>query len=127
MEKQIDRIDIVFENCEVIEVPMRDVRFIWLGDIKERLFINNICYRKNDGFELDKSATQAKLIIKNKPEYERVKKYSDITHIDFMKNNKSISYIGIKWLGESEYRNDRQEVEVINDEIFINININEDS
>jgi hypothetical protein len=127
MGKQIDRIDIVFENCEVIQVPMSDVRFIWLGDIKERLFINNICYRKNDGFELDKSATQAKLIIKNKPEYERVNKYSDITHIDFMRNNKSVSYIGIKWLGESEYHNVGQEVEIVKDEIFININIeNED-
>lgn len=34
MEKQIDRIDIVFKNCEVISVPMSDVRFIWLGEIK---------------------------------------------------------------------------------------------
>ena len=125
MEKQINRIDIVFENCEVISVPMSDVRFIWLGDIKERLFIMNICYRKNYVFELDKSAMQAKLIIKNKPEYYRVKNHQDITHIDFMKNNKSISYIGLKWLGESEYHNDGQEVEIIEDEIFININIDD--
>ena len=76
---------------------------------------------------MDKSATQAKLIIKNKSEYERVNKYSDITHIDFMRNNKSVSYIGIKWLGESEYHNVGQEVEIVKDEIFININIeNED-
>jgi len=124
MGKQIDKIDIVFENCEVISVPMSDVRFIWLDGITEGLFINNIYYRKND-FELNKRATQAKLIIKNKPEYKRVKQYSDITHFDFMQNNKSISYIGVKWLGESDYHNDGQEVEIVKDEIFININIEE--
>ena len=32
MGKQIDRIDIVFENCEVIQVPMSDVRFILKKD-----------------------------------------------------------------------------------------------
>lgn len=45
----IDQINVVFENCEYIEVPYKDVSYIYLGGITESIWDSS--YFK-DEFEL---------------------------------------------------------------------------
>lgn len=129
MKNTIDRIDIVFENCELIKVPYSDVRYISMFKITESIWDNNILFEQSFEFKTRKSAKGARIIIKDKPEYSRVWKYNDITHIDFMKEDVSISYIGVEWKdGSADFGpNLGQEVKEYHfGEIDIMINLNEE-
>lgn len=123
MELNIDEIHVVFENVEVIKVPFEDVSYIQLEGIKERLWENNILRKKNFQFELRKSAEYLHLIIENKEVYDRITKYNDITHIDFMNKGESMAYISIDWEEESNVNeNVGQRVLVREHEIEVIVN-----
>lgn len=123
MNETINKIDIVFENCEAIHIPITDVSYISLDEITESIWHNNILYKQKFEFKLNKIAKKAWITIIDKPEYERVKQYKDITYIDFMNNDESVCYIGIEWFGEDKYNNPKQEIEVEKDKIRIYINV----
>jgi hypothetical protein len=126
---KVDKIDIVFENCEHIEVPYSDVHYLYIGDISQSILDNNILLKSELDLQLElrKYAKYARIILKNKPEYERIKQYNDITHIALMREDQIVECIGIDWKdGSSEYENLGQVVTVKDNEIHIRINIDEE-
>jgi hypothetical protein len=91
-----------------------------MWDISDNVWDNNILFKENFEFKFRKRARGMKLIIKDRPEYERVKKHNDITHIDFISEGKSIHYIGIYWKdGSSDYSNNGQKINTWHGEIQI--------
>lgn len=129
---KIDRIDIVFENCEHIEVPYCDVRHLYIGGISEYVLDNNMWASrsrvKND-FELKfgKYAKYALIILEDKSEYERVKRHNDITQIMLMSEDELVEHIDIHWKeGSDDYSNLGQVVDVEGDRIHIRINLDEE-
>jgi len=120
--EQINGIDIVFENCEVISIPMTDVLYISLGGITENIWTNNLFGKESCELTLKKTAQSACINIRNKSKYDRINQYQDITHIDFIKDNESILYLDIKWNEDFKDHNKGQMVEIEGDKIYININ-----
>lgn len=113
INKEIDEIHVVFENVEHIKIPYSDVRYISLTGITESMWDSNILLNNKSELLLSKSAKHLYLIIKDKPEYQRIKEYNDITHIEFLSNSETVYYIGIKWTEDSDdYSNTGQEVRV---------------
>jgi hypothetical protein len=107
----IDEIHVVFENVEHIEIPYSDVRYIYLSGITESIWDNNILFHDSFKCKLEKTAKFLRLMIKDKPEYDRVKQHNDITHIELLSQGKSIHYIALQWAeGSSDYTNIGQKV-----------------
>lgn len=122
-----NRLDVVFENCEVVQVPFTDVRYISLGGITRHLWCSNICLRERERVSDLILAKSAYVIVVDKPEYERIKVSDNITHFDFMLEGTSLDYVGVKWKeGSGDYHNVGQRIEVVNGEIRIKINIDEE-
>ncbi|EPZ47648.1 hypothetical protein [Alicyclobacillus acidoterrestris] len=127
MDKSVDNIHIVFENCEYIEVPCSDFRYINLYDITESICMNNLLLREKENAHYFRTAKRAKVVIVDKPEYQRVKQYSDITHFQLRSGNTELDYVGIRWSDDSsDWSNKGQVVTTIGDEIHIDINLEQD-
>ena len=119
---RIDSIHIVFENCESIEVPMSDVRYIHLDDIRQSVWENNILFKKDFDLKYSKSASFCRLIIKDKPKYDRVNQYQDITWIYFYRHGQSIDDVSLNWAdGSSDYSNLGQTIRKEDGELDITI------
>lgn len=117
---RIDMIHIVFENCEQIEVPISDVRYIRLDNIRQSIWENNIMLKDDFDLKYSKSAQFCRLIIKDKPEYKRVTKHSDIAWIYFYRHGQSIDSVSLKWAeGSTDYYNNGQNVKSNNGELDI--------
>ena len=124
--KQVVGIRIVFENCEVVEVPNADVRYIHMDGITESLWNNNILREESFDFKIKKQATSLRLIIKDKEEYARVKQWNNIVSIAFKGIAETVEEIYIAWSKEitdyfdmDDCTNPGQSVTVKKDEIDI--------
>lgn len=119
---RIDTIHIVFENCEHIEVPISDVRYIHFDDIQQSIWENNILFKEDFDLTYSKIASFCRLIIKDKPEYKRIKEYSDITRIYFYRHGHDVDSVSLKWAdGSPDYHNNGQTLTEYDEELDISI------
>lgn len=101
MNKEYKRIDIVFENCEVVEIPSSNIELFDTKLSSKWLFSNWSCNRKNKDFYMigHTDADYIRIHIKLKNLSEENKKYlrtrKDITHIDIIYKDNSNEYIRV--------------------------------
>lgn len=121
---RMDEIHVVFENCEHIEIPYKDVRYIHLDGISESIWDNNVSNADEFDLSFQKNAKYLRLMIKDKPEYKRIKEHYDITWIEFLRYGEVIERIAIQWVGDNEDINLGQTVKEENGEIDIMVSPN---
>lgn len=101
MNKKYKRIDIVFENCESIEIPSEDINLFYAELGNKTMFTNWSCNRKNKNSFIigHTNADFISMAIKLKDLSEEHKKYlltrKDITHIDIIYSDNSNEYIRV--------------------------------
>ena len=112
--QKLKTIDIVFENCEAISIPA-DMVYLHVTGVKSNMHSCNTaefsetltCDRVGihilpEGAEYLK--TCAYNSFNDRKAYDRVFKYSDITHVEYIFEDGSNKYISVPWKG-SEYYN----------------------
>jgi hypothetical protein len=117
----VSKIEVVFENCEEITVPVTDVIYMYAADITNSMCIHNILRDVSaDTFE-HKTAGYFELHIINKPEYGRVLAHADITQIHLYDQSGDHEWLCVNWHPDDEYSNRYQTTRLEEDEIFIRI------
>jgi hypothetical protein len=117
----VSRIEVVFENCEEISVPVTDISYMYASDITNSMFIHNILREgATDTFE-HKTAGYFALHIVNKPEYGRVLAHADITQIHLYDQNGGHEWFCVSWHPDDEYTNRYQTTQLRGDEIVIRV------
>lgn len=116
----IKRIDLVFENCEVVSLNNDMYKNLILDDITEQRIVN--CYQYKNGENETKKCSKYMSIDINKKGYEqktnwqkitlkeRLEKWNDITYINLIYEDNSEESIFVLWDEEDEYNNDYQKV-----------------
>lgn len=118
-DEKIKRIDIVFENCEVVELYPDMFTFLICEEINKSYLINCYQYRKGEFIE-SLLCKYFSIIVNKKGLNQKTKmgkqhtntylkdrlKWKDITHIDIIFKNRN-EYIGVPWSG-TEYKNELQ-------------------
>lgn len=127
----IKSIDIVFENCEAINLLPNMFKCLHLDGIKKNLWINSFQY-ENGETEKDKICEEFGIIINKKglnettswndtlTLKERLKQFKDIVAIDINYNHKN-EYIYVPWNEENDYSNKYQTIEEIKEGIRVRI------
>lgn len=119
--KKIEKIDIVFENCEVFTIKGKDINQLIIEDIHEsisKIAINTIAnqkiansillhisndaneYVKEQGFQIHDEIPKGLM---------RIAEYNDITQICLYYNDATNETIYPSWVGDCEYSNEAQE------------------
>ena len=119
-EQKIERIDVVFENCEVYSLTPDMIVSCGFNHIYKNIGINYFQYEDGEVFN-EYNCQEFFLIINRKGEQargssilsdekvtfkERIQKGKDITHVDIMYEDGSNQYIQLPWGSISEYTND---------------------
>lgn len=126
--KSIDYISIVLENCEVFDVPIKQVHWLYLRDIKKTLtysenslseYLSASFVRvdlKMEGLTKILSSFYNMIDFPKEPDKKgytlpvRIRDEGDITHIDVRYTDGTNEYISVPWAGERDYWNDLQRV-----------------
>lgn len=118
--KELKSIDIVFENCEVCNVPAKCIQWFYISEFRRSMVFQS----PNDVFEHE-IADFIKLHLINLDQisesnfgYEfvsRMNAYNDITHLDFNYEDGTNYYLGVAWGGDSDYINEYQYVKIDKD------------
>lgn len=135
----IKSIDIVFENCDYVNVPAEHILYLYFDKINRQIFTDiilqvidmqvaetTIIYLKESAFDLETwlSSEKDKIILK-----DRILNFNDITSIEIHYNdeNKASDHIYTSWGGDDDYNNPNQHSSIENDlEKGIRIYIGED-
>ena len=101
--KDIKKIELVFENCDYVEIQPEDIacnsisKYKVIDDMVIILTRNANKQYKPFGF------------IKNKEYiFDRITEWDDITSIDITYKDDTIDHITVTWTGNSDYNNDSQ-------------------
>lgn len=142
LDREIERVDIVFENCEVYEVPADCIYRMTVDNIKFQtvLHFNGLSEFTKPGETSNFTSCEYASIIINKKGMnlksswnemysddeddslkERVK-HNDITHFDLIYKDGAHLYVSVPWEnGNSEFDNKYQHNDIRDDIIFIDI------
>lgn len=142
LDREIERVDIVFENCEVYEVPADCIYRMTVDNIKFQtvLHFNGLSEFTKPGETSNFTSCEYASIIINKKGMnlksswnemygddeddslkERVK-HNDITHFDLIYKDGTHLYVSVPWEdGNSEFDNKYQHNDIRDDIIFIDI------
>lgn len=112
----IEKVDFVFENCEVITLPISKIKYLYCGDIRETIYkgtTDNYANRVRTChvFEVIVDADSDKCkgwIEEDKGFCERVQDNGDLTAVTIIYADGSDELIHIYWEGDSEYANAAQ-------------------
>ena len=132
--KDIERIDIQFENCEVFSIPRKDLSNIYLHNIRKNISIclNAVIedYEAEDIWiviPLEAAERKCKIFgtdeesLLNRLGAMSDKPIRDITHIYIYYNTKETECISCVWDGEDNYDNPAQKVQIEEDYLTISI------
>lgn len=122
--KKLKHIDIVLENCEVIQVPASCIYYLGLINVTNNKSMHMNRHNKDD-IEDYLFAKEVYLYIydspgiKNTTDYfmenenciERICKHSDICNLDLIYEDDTNEYIRVPW-GDEEYKNEYQTNEI---------------
>ena len=127
MEK-INRIDIVFENCEVCTLLSDMFKYLIIHGIKENIDIN--CYQyKNGEIHRDKTCEYFSITINEKglnsitwngTLKERLRNFKDIVSVKIYYEDKD-EEIYVTWNDEDDFLNKYQTTEEIEEDIIVKI------
>lgn len=114
------RVEIVFENCEYIEVPIKDIRYMTVGSLFEDLRLNNIL--KKESHRLERSLHCESFYIKfiNKKDYHRVFECSDVAQIHLYDEESNKEWFFVPF-GYEEFYNNYQSTKIEDDMIIVDI------
>lgn len=136
----IESIDIIFENCDYVNIPADHILYLYFDKITRQISTDTILqiidmqvaettviYLKESAFDIETwlSSEQDKILLK-----DRILNFNDITSIEIHYNdkNKTGDNIYINWGGNDDYNNPNQHTSLANDlEKGIKIYIGEDS
>ncbi len=102
--KNIVRVEIALENCEGVTIPMEDVRYISATDITESLRSNNILMNSEELISYYRHAGYFRIIVKDKPEYERLTEWNDIAQVHLYDDEENHDWFFVHW-GADDYDN----------------------
>lgn len=122
--KKLKHIDIVFENCEVIQVPATCIYYLGLVNVTNNKSMHINRHNKTD-IEDYLKAKEVYLYIYDSPDIknvtgwseenenciERIIKHSDICNLDLIYEDDTNEYISVPW-GDAEYKNEYQVNEI---------------
>ncbi len=112
--KQLKQIDIVLENCEVIRIPIEQVTHFNANNITNDIWLNvdnntldtifrtdefNIILRQEANIELKQDYKNG--IFENCKVFDRLTRYRDITHIDFIFTDDTNLYLEVLYEEEN--------------------------
>jgi hypothetical protein len=126
MDKKLKRIELVLENCEVINVEAKNILQFFTGPIKEAMHSqgDTVWFHKwVDFFQLKIKKTDDAFIWSNegvkgeRSAYDRLK-IRDIANIDFIYEDGTNDYIGMPWTG-SDLSNNKLEKWKETDSVYI--------
>lgn len=123
---EITRIDLAFENCEDVAIPAKDVRFLYAGDINESIRFDNILAKSSERLSTYRTAGLVRLIIRNRPEYNRILEYDDIAQIHLYDSDDNHEWFFTDYDEVWGHENANQQTELINDETEIHVIIGGD-
>ena len=116
--KDVKKIELVFENCDYVEIQPEDIANLVINNISEkirRIACNSISkYKVIDDMviTLTRNANKqyAPLGFIEDKEYifDRITGWNDITSIDITYEDDTTDYITVTWTGDSDYNNDSQ-------------------
>lgn len=124
--KQLKSLDIIFENCESINVPAESIEWFWINGFKHTLHFQS----PNDVFD-HYSADYVTLYLKNLDKIptstilgtelgtdikSRIKAYKDVTQITLYYDDETDFNFCVPWGGDSDYTNEYQYVKIGKDE-----------
>ena len=98
----IKRIDLVFENCEVVSLNNDMFKDLIFDDIVEQKIVN--CYQFENGENQTQKCCKYMAIDINKKDYEQKMNWQDITLEERLKNGNDITYIDLIYEDNSEER-----------------------
>lgn len=118
--RRVERIDIVLENCEVIEIKAEDTGTIYVGEIYRTIWrvasnsISEIVRSKSVIIELldraNCSESYANTWSGNEElPFDRLTKHRDICALDIVYTDGTNDYIYVPWGGDDDYENSYQE------------------
>lgn len=142
-DKKLASLDVVFENCEVYNIPADGIYKLSIEDIKHSfdVHVNGLNKFENVGELYTYSYTDFVWLALNEKGMnaqsgwadmfddselfkDRVK-HNDITHLDFIFDDGSELSVGVPWEdGETEWTNALQRTDIRNNILFINIDAN---
>jgi hypothetical protein len=113
----VNKIVIVFENCEEITVPVADVVYMYASDITETTTIQNIL--RKDAIDTFEQRTAGYFVLRmvNKPEYGRILAYADITQVHLYDQNGGHEWFCVSWHPDDEHTNRYQTTQLREDGI----------
>ena len=112
--KKLKQIDIVLENCEVISVPIEQVHHFYANNITNDIWFNedndtldtisrtdefNIILRQEANVELKQDYKNG--IFEDCKVFDRLTRYRDITHIDFIFTDDTNLYLEVPYEEEN--------------------------
>lgn len=119
-EMNIKRVDLVFENCEVISLSNDMFKALIFDDIVEQKIVN--CYQYENGenqlnkcckymsIDINKKGYEQKMEWEGITLEERLKRGNDITYIDLIYEDNSEERIDVIWNEENDFNNKYQRV-----------------
>lgn len=112
--KKLKQIDIVLENCEVISVPIEQVHHFYANNITNDIWFNIDSDTLDTIFRTDEFGIilRAKANVELKQDYEndifedckvfdRLERFNDITHIDFIFTDDTNMYLSVPYEEEN--------------------------
>lgn len=122
--KIIEKVELVFENCETIEFTEDEIHFVYFEGINTSKYMdndNNViedtrCEHYNMAFKLSANKAYYPFGVQGigpKMKFDRIQECKDITAVGMTYTDNSEEYIYILWNDEiSEYENRNQTVNV---------------
>lgn len=104
----INYVDLVLENCDVIRLEPKDIKYFYIGGITE-IFTSQTTLDGDFYADKTKHCSHLKLFINNPKDlpfdgfdevttvYERIEYYRDITAIDIIYEDKTHEHIYVNW------------------------------
>ncbi|MEM5645590.1 hypothetical protein AAHH72_12290 [Bacillus cereus] len=106
---KVKEIRIVFENSDSITVPVNDISYLHINDIKHSVSLD---WHHGGNLNQYKHCNELKVLFKNKDEYKRVHKFNDVTQLHLKFEDGSNDWFYLPWVGEAESNNAAQEVTI---------------
>lgn len=105
---KVATVELVFENCEEISIPVSDIKILYAYGLTESLGFFGVFHDDQKDVHRYKSARYFHIIFENKPEYKRVFDYKDITQVHLYDADGNEEWFFVAW-GAGEYENELQE------------------
>lgn len=133
---KLDKICIIFENCEVAYIPAKEIKLLLLSMFNKTMSYTNINdFIENDNCQLDnleididylKRSNSLMGDIKNENEnlFDRIEKYKDIVAIElYFKRYPVIRTYYLPWNDEDDYSNRYQKTKINKKQNTLSISI----